>query len=219
MLTDANCAAPANTMIDMAIAATAPISGSARTPNDVPMAKVGSTSGSPARMPSDSVDLSLVVVATSATIPAIAFWGYHAPMSAEPGDRAPAPGELRLVQRFVNTNDLEGGPELIPDAAALREWLATAGLLEPSAPVSLDDHARAIALREAIRALASAHAGLPHDPGAGEVVDEAARRAPCDPSSATPPRASSPAPPAWTPRSAASSPPSTRRSPRARGRG
>ena len=54
-------------------------------------------------------------------------------MSAEPGDRAPAPGQLRLVQRFVNTNDLEGGPELIPDAAALREWLATAGLLEPSA--------------------------------------------------------------------------------------
>ena len=98
-------------------------------------------------------------------------------MSVEPGDRAPAPGELRLVQRFVNTNDLEGGPELIPDAAALREWLTTAGLLEPSVPVSLDDYARAIALREAIRALASAHAGLPHDPGAGEVVDEAARRA------------------------------------------
>jgi hypothetical protein len=52
MLTDANCAAPANTTNDMTTAAAAPISGSASTPNDVPIASVGSTNGSPARMPS-----------------------------------------------------------------------------------------------------------------------------------------------------------------------
>jgi hypothetical protein len=52
MLTDANCAAPANTTIDMTIVATAPSSGSASTPNDVPTANAGSTSGRPALTPS-----------------------------------------------------------------------------------------------------------------------------------------------------------------------
>ena len=93
----------------------------------------------------------------------------------EPGDRAPAPGPLRLVQLFVNTNDLETGPDLLPDAAALRTWFAEAGLGD--VPVSDDDHARAIALREAIRELVSAHAGLPHDPAAASIVNEAGRRA------------------------------------------
>jgi len=95
----------------------------------------------------------------------------------EPGDRAPAPGPLRLVQLFVNTNDLETGPDLLPDAAALRAWMTERGLLDPSDPVSDDDHARAIELREAIRGLVCAHAGLPHDPAAADVVNEAGRRA------------------------------------------
>lgn len=95
----------------------------------------------------------------------------------EPGDRSPAPGALRLVQVFVNTNDREGGPELLHDAAALRDWLVDARLLDPSDPVSADDHARAIALREAIRELVSAHAGLPHDASAAGVVDAAGERA------------------------------------------
>lgn len=93
----------------------------------------------------------------------------------EPGDRAPAPGPLRVVQRFVNTNDLETGPDLLPDAAALRAWFAEAGLGDVA--VDAEDHARAIALREAIRELVCAHAGLPHDPAAGEIVNEAGRRA------------------------------------------
>jgi predicted RNA-binding Zn ribbon-like protein len=88
----------------------------------------------------------------------------------EPGDRAPAPGPLRLVQLFVNTNDLEGGPELLPDADALRAWLVDHDLLGDE-PVSDDDHARAIELREAIRELVSANAGIPHDPAAADVVN------------------------------------------------
>ena len=93
----------------------------------------------------------------------------------EPGDRAPAPGALRLVQQFVNTNDLEGGPDLLPDAASLRSWFAEAGLGDVD--VTETDHARAIELREAIRGLVSAHAGLDHDPGSGEIVNAAGRRA------------------------------------------
>ena len=95
----------------------------------------------------------------------------------EPGDRSPAPGPLRLVQLFVNTNDLETGPDLIPDARALRDWLHERELLPADYPVTDDDHARAIELREAIRELVSAHAGLPHDASAGEIVNAAGARA------------------------------------------
>jgi predicted RNA-binding Zn ribbon-like protein len=95
----------------------------------------------------------------------------------EPGDRSPAPGPLRLVQRFVNTVDLEDGTEELPDAAGLRDWLVAASLLDRGATVGPADHRRAIELREAIRTLAEVHAGAPHDPDATAVVDAAARRA------------------------------------------
>jgi predicted RNA-binding Zn ribbon-like protein len=95
----------------------------------------------------------------------------------EPGDRSPAPGPLRLVQLFVNTNDLETGPDLIPDARALRDWLHDRGLLAADHPVTADDHACAIELREAIRELVSAHAGLAHDEGAVDIVNAAGARA------------------------------------------
>ena len=95
----------------------------------------------------------------------------------EPGDRAPAPGSLRLVQLFVNTNDLETGPDLLPDASALHGWLVERGLLDAAEPVTDDDHARAIELREAIRELICAHAGLPHDASAAQVVNEVGLRA------------------------------------------
>jgi predicted RNA-binding Zn ribbon-like protein len=84
---------------------------------------------------------------------------------------------LRLVQRFINTNDLETGPDLLPGPAALREWLQGAGVLGRDDEVGAADHRRAIELREALRALAAAHAGLPHDPDAAEIVNETARRA------------------------------------------
>jgi len=97
--------------------------------------------------------------------------------SEEPGDRAPAPGALRLVQRFVNTNDLETGPDLLPDAGTLRAWLVEAGVLDPAVELNADGHRRAIALREAIRELVAGHAGLPHDPDAMRIVNDAAARA------------------------------------------
>jgi predicted RNA-binding Zn ribbon-like protein len=98
-------------------------------------------------------------------------------MPSEPGDRVPAPEPLRLVQRFVNSTDLEGGPELLPDAVALGAWLRDAGVLDDRATVTDADHRRAIELREAIRDVVGAHAGLPHDPGAIDTINEAARRA------------------------------------------
>jgi predicted RNA-binding Zn ribbon-like protein len=97
-------------------------------------------------------------------------------MTDEPGERAPAPEPIRLVQAFINTNDLEGGPDRLPDPAALRAWLDERGL-EPGARAGAADHERALALREALRELVAANAGLPHDPGAQALVDAAAARA------------------------------------------
>src|SRR5215208_4533273 len=42
-------------------------------------------------------------------------------MLNDPGGRAPAPGALRQVQRFVNTVDFENGIEELTDPAALEE--------------------------------------------------------------------------------------------------
>jgi predicted RNA-binding Zn ribbon-like protein len=94
---------------------------------------------------------------------------------AEPGGRAPAPGRLRLVQRFVNTNDVEGGRDRLatPDAAAA--WFAEA--LDADVrltPVSLG---RAVAFREALRALLLEHNGIPAPPEARAELDSAAARA------------------------------------------
>jgi predicted RNA-binding Zn ribbon-like protein len=94
----------------------------------------------------------------------------------EPGDRAPAPEPIRLVQLFVNTVDLEG-PEELPDAAALHDWLVENELLNPYVRITREGHRRAIALREALRALAYANGGHPLDPEAVTTVNEATARA------------------------------------------
>jgi predicted RNA-binding Zn ribbon-like protein len=70
-----------------------------------------------------------------------------------------APGELELVREFVNTADLEQGIDLLSDRAGLGGWLAERGLAARDAKVSGADHARAIALREALRAILLAHNG------------------------------------------------------------
>lgn len=81
---------------------------------------------------------------------------------ANDGHRDPAPPALRIVQNFVNTNDVEAGNERLNSPAALHEWLVE-NLLDGDIELSAEDLARAIALREAIRALISAHNNLPAD--------------------------------------------------------
>ena len=85
--------------------------------------------------------------------------------------RDPAPGPLATVQAFVNTLDREGGPELLGDAEALRAWLAAEALLDDDAEVGAAEHARAIALREALRDVLSG------DDAAVEQVNAAGERA------------------------------------------
>jgi len=89
----------------------------------------------------------------------------------------PAPGELELVRAFVNTWDADDDTESLGDPAALRDWLAGQGLLEPGSRVTAADHRHALELRESLRALLMANAGLDLDPAAGETLDRAAQRA------------------------------------------
>jgi hypothetical protein len=80
-----------------------------------------------------------------------------------PGERPPAPGRLRLVQRFVNTVDYEHGREVLHSPPRLHALLVELGLLDPSARVEDDDLLRAHALREDLRALALANNGVRTD--------------------------------------------------------
>ena len=89
-------------------------------------------------------------------------------------DREPAPGRLALVQRFVNTVDYEHGREVLSDPARLRRLLAELGLIDADADVSEDDLRRAIAVREALRALALGNNGVAVDPEQLAVLERAA---------------------------------------------
>jgi predicted RNA-binding Zn ribbon-like protein len=95
----------------------------------------------------------------------------------EPGGRAAAPGRLRLVQLFLNTANLERGLDRLASADLLRDWLVEQDLLAPTVSVSRSDHRRAIAVREAIRALLLANNGAPLDLNAVDTLNAAARDA------------------------------------------
>src|SRR5262245_19896645 len=86
-------------------------------------------------------------------------------------DRAPAPGRLALVQAFENTVDLERGEEELLSPEALAGWLARRGLLGPGERLSQADLERALAAREAVRALLLANGGAPVDPEAADALD------------------------------------------------
>jgi predicted RNA-binding Zn ribbon-like protein len=91
--------------------------------------------------------------------------------------RPNAPGDLALVQAFINTFDLESGDDELASPAALGRWLAEHELLSRDTVVSVDDRIRAQAVREALRALLSANAGEPLDPTAVKTLNTHARNA------------------------------------------
>ena len=95
--------------------------------------------------------------------------------AAQSGGRPPADGDLRLVQDFVNTLDREHGNDLLDGTDGLAAWLEHRGfdadVLRPP------DVARAVEVREALRALLLANNGGPAAPEAHAVLEDAARRA------------------------------------------
>ncbi len=75
----------------------------------------------------------------------------------QPGGRRPAPGELALVQAFINSHydlELEHGADLFATPETLGAWLRRRGLLAAGESVGLGDARRAVAVREALRKVA-----------------------------------------------------------------
>jgi predicted RNA-binding Zn ribbon-like protein len=82
----------------------------------------------------------------------------------------PAPGDLRLVQRLVNTLDLEEGTDALSD-----RWPGSAGLA--SGALSQEDVARVAIFREAVRRLLLAHNGGEVDADAVAAMEAFGREA------------------------------------------
>src|SRR5260370_8275091 len=74
-------------------------------------------------------------------------------------DRDSASGVVGLVQAYVNTVDIQDGPEELSDPNALERWLLAHGLMESGQEVSDADLKNAIAVREAIRGVIGANTG------------------------------------------------------------
>lgn len=94
----------------------------------------------------------------------------------EPGQREPAPGELRVVQRFLNTKNLETGQDELATTEAARRWLIREKLAEADRPVREWERQELVTLREALRDLAGANAGKALPGGSAAVLDRAAGR-------------------------------------------
>src|SRR5947209_3543816 len=89
----------------------------------------------------------------------------------------PAPGELELVRRFVNTYDADDGSDAVATPAELGEWLSGAGLLDAGHRVTAAEHRRARDVRSALHATLMSHHGEDLAPGVPEVLEDAACRA------------------------------------------
>ena len=83
-----------------------------------------------------------------------------------PGDSVAektAPQPLELVQRFVNSVDLETGDDELGRPEELRDWLADRDLIGRDERVTRADLERALDVREGLRALLLANNGLAAD--------------------------------------------------------
>ena len=92
--------------------------------------------------------------------------------------REPAPGDLAVVQAFVNTFDLEGEEDELADVNALRRWFVSRRLLGPRDQLDHGDLERAVAVREALRDVLSSHNGGPLPKRSISLLNRAAASAP-----------------------------------------
>lgn len=86
----------------------------------------------------------------------------------------PAPGELETVRGFVNTFDAEDMTDAVDTPEKLRSWLEANGLGVER--VSAAEHARAVAVRDALRGVLRAHHGHPDEHPEPAVLAEASER-------------------------------------------
>jgi len=95
---------------------------------------------------------------------------------SEPGHREPAPGELRIIQRFVNSANLLEGTDELATIDSTRRFLLKNHLIDAERPLREWERQELVALREAFRDLASANNGTTLPAGSAAVLDRAAGR-------------------------------------------
>jgi len=100
-------------------------------------------------------------------------------MSHESESAKRAPADLALVQRFINTVELDERPEddELTDPAALVAWFAERDLCAPGARATQAELERAIVIREGLRAALDGHNDGEPDPAAVAALEEAAGHA------------------------------------------
>jgi predicted RNA-binding Zn ribbon-like protein len=77
----------------------------------------------------------------------------------EMADRETATGVVGLVQAYVNTVDVQDGPEQLSGPNTLNAWLVAHELMASGQTVTEADLKHAIAVREAIRGMIGANSG------------------------------------------------------------
>ena len=84
-----------------------------------------------------------------------------------------APGDLRIVQDFVNTTEHETGSDELASPQELGAWLAGRGVLAKGARLGGSDWRAALELRDGLRQLIRGHTTGVMDAGAVERLNEA----------------------------------------------
>jgi predicted RNA-binding Zn ribbon-like protein len=95
-------------------------------------------------------------------------------IKVEMADRETATGVVGLVQAYVNTIDVQDGPEELSDPNTLGAWLVAHELMERGHAVTEADLKHAIAVREAIRGVIGANSGGKVYPLDVAILNEAA---------------------------------------------
>jgi predicted RNA-binding Zn ribbon-like protein len=95
-------------------------------------------------------------------------------------ERPPAPEPLELVRQFVNTLDVESGTDELADAAQVAAWFAGHDLLDDGVRLKPADQRRAVAMREALRAMLLANNGESLPPDAVATLNSVAEASPLE---------------------------------------
>lgn len=87
-----------------------------------------------------------------------------------------APGQLGLVQSFLNTADLESGTDVLAQPASAKAWLVDHRLASPGTEYDSEDLRRLTEMRRALHELVAANGGAGLQRRAVTTLNEAARR-------------------------------------------
>src|SRR5947207_12740860 len=95
----------------------------------------------------------------------------------QPGNRRPAPGDLELVQTFLNTRwDLtRTNQEELAIPSAVSTWLVEHGLFDRWHPLTESDRRRVLEVREGLRTMLFVNNGASEDPEAVARLNRALR--------------------------------------------